>query len=51
MMNREAWQAISGRALSFVLMVLASWYFWGILGWLIVIYNYPLEDVLPRYAG
>lgn len=33
------------------LKILASWYFWGILGWIIVITNFPLSVVIPRYAG
>lgn len=28
-----------------------SWYVLGLLGWILLALNYPLETVLPRYAG
>jgi hypothetical protein len=31
--------------------VLDSWWFIGAVGWIIVIRAYPIETVLPRYAG
>jgi hypothetical protein len=34
-----------------VLAVFTSWWFVGIAGWLIVAWNYPVDTVLPRYAG
>lgn len=30
--------------------LLGRWWFWGILGWTLVILNYPFADVLPLYA-
>jgi len=31
--------------------ILTSWWFLGLLGWVLIGLNYPLENVLPRYAG
>ena len=31
--------------------IVTSWWFVGIVGWLIIILNYPIDAVLPRYAG
>lgn len=31
--------------------ILTSWYFSGIIGWLILAANYPLTEIVPRYAG
>lgn len=28
-----------------------SWYFWGVIGWLLIIRAAPIDAVLPRYAG
>lgn len=27
-----------------------NWYVLGLVGWGIVAWNYPIEDILPRYA-
>ncbi len=31
--------------------LLDNWYVIGLAGWAIVAWNYPLQDILPRYAG
>lgn len=31
--------------------VLTSWWFIGLIGWTVVAINYPLQAILPRYAG
>lgn len=31
--------------------VINSIYFKGCVGWAVIAYNYPLTDILPRYAG
>jgi len=30
---------------------LQSWWFYGIVGWLLIIAFYPIGVVIPRYAG
>jgi hypothetical protein len=30
---------------------LCSYYFFGTLGWLLILQRYPFENVIPRYAG
>lgn len=32
-------------------MLLDSWYFWGVIGWILLIRAMPIDSVLPRYAG
>lgn len=31
--------------------IATNWYVLGLIGWLIVAASYPIDAVLPRYAG
>lgn len=31
--------------------IIGSWWFAGIVGWIIVISNYPVAGGIPHYAG
>lgn len=31
--------------------IATSWWFLGLLGWTLVVLNYPIDAVLPKYAG
>lgn len=31
--------------------IATNWYVLGLIGWAIVVANYPIDAVLPRYAG
>ena len=28
-----------------------NWYVLGLIGWALIVMNYPIDTVLPRYAG
>lgn len=36
---------------SLIQRTLTSWWIIGLLGWALIGMNYPLESILPRYAG
>jgi hypothetical protein len=41
----------TAKLLSIAQSIITSWYFVGAVGWLILAANYPLTDIVPRYAG
>ncbi|MEZ5643889.1 MAG: hypothetical protein R3E94_00920 [Burkholderiaceae bacterium] len=44
----EKWVGAIGR---FVGWAVNNWYVMGFIGWAVIAWNYPLQEILPRYAG
>jgi uncharacterized membrane-anchored protein len=44
-------QKILKRLIACLQKAATSWYVLGLAGWAIVAWNYPLQEILPRYAG
>ena len=31
--------------------IVTSWWFVGLIGWALIVMNYPIDVILPKYAG